>query len=77
MEKKRSKKIRRTSWNLLVVLIWGTFVYETVFTENYQEYGIKEWGIFGGLTLVVGFRLWSLFQRSNMPDKLESKKAGL
>jgi len=72
MENKRLKKIGRRGWDLLVVLIWGAYVYEIVFTANPQDYGVKEWGLFGGLTLIVGVQLWSLFHWSKKPEKVES-----
>jgi hypothetical protein len=75
MDKKRLKQIVRRGWDLLVVLIWGAYVYEIVFTANSQDYGVKEWGLFGGLTFTIGVQLWSIFQKSIKPERVDSRNS--
>jgi hypothetical protein len=75
MDKRRLKQIGRRGWDLLVVLIWGAYVYEIVFTANSQDYGVKEWGLFGGLTFTIGVQLWSIFQKSKKPERVDSRNS--
>ena len=74
MNKKRLKQIGRRGWDLLIVVIWSTYVYEIIFTTNSQDYGVKEWGLFAGLTLVIGMQLWSLFLVSKKPENIDSEE---
>lgn len=73
MNKKRLRQIGRRGWVLLIVLIWSSYVYEIIFTTNSQDYGVKEWGLFGGLTLVIASRLWSLFFVAKKPKNMVSE----
>lgn len=73
MSKKRLKQVGRRAWVLLIVVIWCTYVYEIIFTTNSQDYGVKEWGLFAGLTLVIGMQLWSLFSVAKKPGTMKSE----
>lgn len=73
MNKKRLKQVRRRAWVLLIVVIWSTYVYEIISTTNSQDYGVKEWGLFAGLTLVIGMHLWSLFSVAKKQGTMKSE----
>jgi hypothetical protein len=73
MMNKKLKRFFRIRWRVLVVLIWLTYVYEILFTDHSQSYGVKEWGLFGGLTFTIGVEIWSLFHLSKKPKKEDFK----
>lgn len=73
MKNKKLKRFSRIGWKVLVVLIWMTYVYEILFTDHSHSYGVKEWGLFGGLTFAIGVEVWSLFNVTKKLDKEDLK----
>ncbi|TFV94275.1 hypothetical protein E4S40_09575 [Algoriphagus kandeliae] len=50
MGKKKAKKSLKRGWLFLVILIWAAFLYEIIFMNGVETYGIKEWVVFSVLT---------------------------
>lgn len=60
MKNKLKRTIQKGTW-ILVLLIWGTYLYEIIFTSNAQFYGVKEWSLFGLLTFWLSMEVWIRF----------------
>ncbi|NVK49624.1 MAG: hypothetical protein HWE09_07625 [Cyclobacteriaceae bacterium] len=61
MKNKLKRTIQKGTW-ILVLLLWGTYLYEILFTSNSQFYGVKEWGLFGILTFWLSMDIWTRFE---------------